>query len=61
MRVAYRGDMEKREFASEWVLVTSRSGFFDLPGLAAAAQPINLVPGMRTWTDDYSNLYNVLR
>jgi spermidine synthase len=61
MRVVYRGDREKDEFASEWVLVSSRPGFFDVPAIAAAARPINTVPEMRTWTDGYSNLYSVLR
>jgi len=61
MRVVYELDTEKHEFLSEWVLVTSRPRFFNLPVLAAAARPINAVTGMRTWTDDYSNLYSVLR
>ena len=61
MRVVYRGDREKHEFASEWVLVSSRPGFFDMPAIAAAARPITPAPGMRAWTDDYSNLYSVLR
>lgn len=61
MRVVYRGDREKHEFASEWVLVSSRPGLFDMPSITAAAEPINTASGMRTWTDDYSNLYNALR
>ena len=46
---------------SDWVLVTSRPGFFDLPEVKGASQPINGIPGLRTWTDDYSNLYRILR
>ncbi len=61
MMVAYRGDREKNESASDWVLVTSRPGFFDLPEIVAAARAIQVVAGLRMWTDDYSNLYRVLR
>jgi hypothetical protein len=41
--------------------VTSRPGFFDLPEIVAAAGTIKVVAGLRMWTDDYSNLYRVLR
>jgi hypothetical protein len=61
MMVAYRGDRGKNESASDWVLVTSRPGFFDLPEIVAAAGTIKVVAGLRMWTDDYSNLYRVLR
>jgi hypothetical protein len=60
MMVAYSGDRRKNESASDWVLVTSRPGFFDLPDLAAAARPVSIA-GTRAWTDDYSNLLSVLR
>jgi SAM-dependent methyltransferase len=46
---------------SDWVLVTSRPGFFDLPEVKGSGQPITGIPGLRTWTDDYSNLYRILR
>lgn len=47
-------------FASDWVLVSSRPGFFDRDALKNA-QPIAVSPGFRPWTDDYSNLWGVLR
>jgi SAM-dependent methyltransferase len=59
--VPYRGADDKREAASDWVLVTSRPGFFELPEISVVARPIESIPGLRTWTDDYSNLYRVLR
>ena len=49
------------EVASDWVLVTSRPGFFEQPEIASAAKPIPSIPDLEVWTDDYSNLYRVLR
>ncbi len=46
---------------SDWVLVTSRPGFFDLQEVRGSGEPISGIPGLRTWTDDYSNLYRILR
>ena len=51
---------DKEESDSDWVLVTSRPGFFDQPELKKAAK-IDPIPGLRMWTDDYSNLYKILR
>ena len=48
------------ETDSDWVLVTSRPGFFDNPELKSA-EDIKPIPGLRMWTDDYSNLYRILR
>jgi hypothetical protein len=48
------------ESDSDWVLVTSRAGFFDQPELKVA-HGIDPIPGLRMWTDDYSNLYKILR
>ncbi len=55
-------DDDAREItAADWVLVTSRSGFFDQNEIKAKAEKIPPVPGLRTWTDDYSNLFKILR
>jgi hypothetical protein len=48
------------ESDSDWVLVTSRPGFFDQPELKVAHK-IDPIPNLRMWTDDYSNLYRILR
>jgi len=48
------------ESDSDWVLVTSRPGFFDQPELKAASG-IKTIPGLRMWTDDYSNLFQILK
>jgi hypothetical protein len=52
---------DKEESNSDWVLVTSRPGFFDQPDIKGAAEKIAPIPGLRMWTDDYSNLYKILR
>jgi hypothetical protein len=51
---------ETEETDSDWVLVTSRAGFFDNPGLKVG-HDIAPIRGLRMWTDDYSNLYRILR
>jgi hypothetical protein len=61
MMVSVDEDAETEGAASDWVLVTSRSGFFDQPDIKGATQKISSIPGLRTWTDDYSNLYKILR
>ena len=57
MEVNFDGDDAREETASEWVLVTSRKGFFDRDEIKAVATKIDPIPGLREWTDDYSNLY----
>jgi hypothetical protein len=47
--------------ASIWVLVTARRSFFNDPLLKQVAKPIQTRPGLHVWTDDYSNLYQILR
>lgn len=59
--VSNSADDEKEVAASDWVLVTSRSGFFDQPEIKTVASKIEPIPGLRAWTDDYSNLYRILR
>jgi hypothetical protein len=53
-----RDDTEESD--SDWVLVTSREGFFEQPELKVANK-IDPIAGLRMWTDDYSNLYKILR
>ncbi len=48
------------ETTSDWVLVTSRPGFFDHEEYKDA-EKIQPVKGLKMWTDDYSNLYRILR
>jgi spermidine synthase len=61
MLFSYDGNEADEETSSDWVLVTSRAGFFELPDIVRAGKPIDALPGLRMWTDDYSNLYRILR
>ena len=61
MMISNEADDEKEIAASDWVLVSSRPGFFDQPEIRDADEKIEPIPGLRTWTDDYSNLYKILR
>ena len=59
--VSNEEDEETEVAASDWVLVTSRPGFFDQADIKSNIGPINPIPGLRVWTDDYSNLYRILK
>jgi len=48
-------------FGSTWVLVTSSPGFFDGPLMRQAAVAVPMPHKMRMWTDDYSNLFQILK
>ena len=61
LMISYDGDGAFEEMSSDWALVTSRPNFFEVPGIRAVAREIDPVPGFRMWTDDYSNLYRLLR
>lgn len=47
-------------FSSDWVLVTANEKFLALPEIADAGAKIDLKPGLRLWTDDYSSLLPIL-
>jgi SAM-dependent methyltransferase len=48
-------------FTSDWVLVSSRRGFFENdPIRSARSEPVSR-PNIRMWTDDYSNLWQIVQ
>lgn len=60
-RVVSSGSDESDDTSdAEWVLVSARPAFFRSPLLKEAAA-IPDRPGLRAWTDDYSNLYSILK
>jgi SAM-dependent methyltransferase len=61
MMISNDEDEDTEVAAADWVLVTKRPGFFDQPDIKANAGAINPIPGLRVWTDDYSNLYKILK
>ena len=46
---------------SDWVLVSTNKALLDNPQIAGAATPIIREPEWRLWTDDFNNLFQVLR
>ncbi len=48
--------------SSEWLLVTHNAPFLGLPDVAGASEPVDQ-PGskIRVWTDQFSNLFQILR
>ena len=58
--VLYDG-MEEEGAASDWVLVSGRAGLFEQPGVKESVETIQPIVGLRPWTDDYSNLYRILK
>jgi hypothetical protein len=47
--------------SSEWILLSANPEMFRLPELAAIAAPVKLQKKPVFWTDDYSNLFEVVR
>ena len=46
---------------SEWVLVTANTEFLANPAVVRAHQRIDIPPGLRLWTDDYSSLFPLIQ
>jgi SAM-dependent methyltransferase len=60
-RVVDTEDEDNDVFGSTWVLVTSRAGLFDRPLMRTAAVAVPMPRKMRMWTDDYSNLFQIVK
>lgn len=52
---------ESGTFGASWVLVTQRPGFFESPLLRKKALIIKPSAGLKLWTDDFSNLFHILK
>jgi uncharacterized membrane protein len=60
--LVHSGDNEARGlFAADWVILSSNDSLTSLPAIVNASQPIDEMPGLRLWTDDYSSLLPLLR
>jgi SAM-dependent methyltransferase len=46
---------------ADWVLVTHNQQFLDLPIIERGQQPVRIPAGLRPWTDDYNNLFQILK
>src|SRR5256885_14196690 len=54
-------DHRKLIDASDWVLVTRNKQFLDDLDTSVFIEPIEIPPKLRLWTDDYNNLFRILR
>ena len=48
-------------FGATWVLVTSDGSFFDKPPFKGYRTTLLASNKLRMWTDDYSNLFRILK
>jgi hypothetical protein len=46
---------------TDWVLVTRDRQFAENPALAAKSVAIEQISGLKVWTDDFNNLYQILK
>ncbi len=53
-------DLASDVFTSDWVLVTSRPGFLENEPIKSARSDPATRPHIRMWTDDYSNLWQIV-
>ena len=61
MRINYDGD-ENGGFASHWILLSRDPAFLEIPALQAGAVDLRgYSSSLKLWTDDYSNLFQVLK
>jgi hypothetical protein len=63
IRVIDSGDDEDVTgvFAATWVLVTGNPRFLEKPEIRGYTPNLIALRGLRTWTDDYSNLFRILK
>ena len=55
------GNIEGRTLPATWVLLTSNRGLVENPRIQALAGGATSRPATDVWTDDYSNLFRVLK
>jgi hypothetical protein len=56
--VANQKDEDREVYAATWALLSSRP--FTSPEINKAAEDLLYRPDLRTWTDDYNNLFQIL-
>jgi SAM-dependent methyltransferase len=54
-------ESDRAIFGATWMLVTNDKGFFGRPALKAVAEAFKPVRTPPMWTDDYSNLFTILK
>ncbi len=46
---------------TDWVLVTRNGALLEREDIADATDEITEIPGLRVWTDDFNNLFQILK
>lgn len=46
---------------TDWMLVARNRAVLELQGIRQAVKAVTPIPGLRVWTDDFSNLFQVLK
>ncbi|MNC90062.1 hypothetical protein D3C83_61100 [compost metagenome] len=55
-------EAEDSDYAkTDWVLVTRNQALLERDDIASAAGVIPDIPGLPVWTDDYNNLFRILK
>jgi hypothetical protein len=47
--------------AADWALVSSNKSFLESPEIKKRSRPLEARPDLRVWTDDYNNLFQILK
>jgi hypothetical protein len=47
--------------SADWVLVTRNERFLNIPETSVGSESVSVPTHLRLWTDDYNNLYKILR
>jgi hypothetical protein len=55
--VVNQEDETRKIYQAEWVLVASNPAVFSAPGIKKTGTTVMSKPGLKSWTDDYSNLF----
>jgi hypothetical protein len=59
--VSNLNDDDLGEYSSDWVLITNNQLFLSAKDVREGASSIDMRPGVRLWTDDYSSVLPLLR
>mgnify|MGYP001084453766 CR=1 FL=1 len=46
---------------TDWVIVTRDKALVENEAIAQKTSAIDAIPGLRLWTDDFNNLYQILK
>lgn len=58
--ISNKGDHDKEIYDSDWVLMTTNRNLTTIPEIKKVATKLESKQGIRVWTDDYSNLIQIM-